>query len=201
MLTGTRNVQIVLQAGEARAVLVRGSLDWGDGTHYTFTLADLTALLSPEGLVCAHRFSCREEPYLLACLVEDAEGAQGTCHLAIQVQNTPPHLALAIIVQAQQVTVTPAATDPDGTIQEIVIAWDTDPAHTTCVDNGTPAAFIYPDEMRRPRIRVTARDDEGAIVQATVEVRLDPITAAALPWGQSPGARSHERAERGEASA
>jgi len=201
MLTGARHVQVVLHAGEARAALVRGSLDWGDGTQYLFTLADLLALLSPEGLACAHLFPCREEPYVFTCLVEDADGAQGTCHLTVPVQNTPPHLTLDIVVQAQQVTVTPTATDPDGTVAAITIAWDAEPAHDSSPENGMPATFAYPEEVRRPRIQATARDDEGANAVSSFEVSLDPITATALPWGQSPGARSHEQLETGEVPA
>ena len=201
VLFGEREVRILIIAGEARTTLVRGSLAWGDGESYVFSTAEMLALVTADGVTCAHVYPCRETPYLLTCTVDDADGVHGTCHLAVLVQNTPPQLALEVAVQDHQVTVIPTADDQDGTVEGITIAWDADPEHITTVASGDAASFTYADDCRRQRIIATAIDDEGATAHVTVELALGQLTADAMPWGQSPGARSHERPGSGEASA
>jgi hypothetical protein len=155
---------------------------------------DQLALLQAGAVVAiSHVYVLASLPYSLLVTVEDINGQQATATAVVLVHNHPPDLSIAVDVVEQTVTVTPAATDPDGEVVDITLYWGGQEGMAQGLPSGQPVSHQYPGRGGLWDILTTATDDEGASATVRHVVALLSADEAATYWGDSPGARWQER--------
>lgn len=129
------------------------------------------------GTTAAHTYAAHGT-YALTVEVTDNEGSTATHTATVSALNVGPTCSLgAAAVDLRTVTITPTASDVDGTIADITITWGDGDTAAGCV-SGEPVSHTYDAAGGTFGIVARATDDNGATADSTaVQAIIPPNTS------------------------
>ncbi|WP_307903901.1 beta-alanine-activating enzyme beta-propeller domain-containing protein [Haliovirga abyssi] len=151
--------------GEVKEV----TIDWGDNT------TSLTITSGFDNIIKEHLYSS-EGTFTIKVTAKDDDGAISSEALNVKVPNIVPKINITSEIEGLKLTLTGTVKDSDGEVKEVTIDWGDNTTSLTITSgfDNIIKEHLYSSEGTFT-IKVTAKDDDGAISSEALNVKVPNI--------------------------